>query len=72
MCFFVLQFVRKKFSENLQTMLYLILSMNYYQLDTGVIITQNQKDILVEDGKQIIVLPAYEFLLNLKLFLKKY
>ncbi|MDL2238859.1 hypothetical protein LJC73_01530 [Bacteroidales bacterium OttesenSCG-928-L14] len=53
-------------------MLYLILSMNYYQLDTGVIITQNQKDILVEDGKQIIVLPAYEFLLNLKLFLKKY
>lgn len=41
----------------------LLEAMNYYQLDHGIIVTQNQKESFIKDGKQINVLPAYEFLM---------
>ena len=41
----------------------LLEAMNYYNLEHGVLITQNQKDVFQQDGKTIYILPAYEFLI---------
>jgi len=40
----------------------LIEAMTYYNLEKGVIVTQNQKEIYEKEGKKIIVVPAFEFL----------
>lgn len=39
----------------------LIDAMNFFHLDTGVIITFNQKDTILNQGRRIEVIPAYEF-----------
>jgi len=42
----------------------LIEAMDFFKIDNGLIISFNQHDTLVHNGKQIHVLPAYEFLIN--------
>jgi len=37
-------------------------AMNFFGISTGMIITLNQKDLFMENGKQIDVVPAYRFL----------
>ena len=39
----------------------LIEAMNYFSLDKGLIITFNQEDVIIKDGKRIELIPAYEF-----------
>jgi predicted AAA+ superfamily ATPase len=39
----------------------LLEAMNYYNLETGIIVTNNQKEEYEQNEKQIIILPAYEF-----------
>jgi len=36
--------------------------MDYYDLKTGIIVTQNQKQVYELNNRQINILPAYEFL----------
>lgn len=42
----------------------LIAAMNFFNLQTGYIITMDQNDIMKIKDKQIIILPAYEYMLN--------
>ena len=44
----------------------LLEALNYYNLEKGIIITQNQKNTLNQNGKQIEVLPVWEFLTDAK------
>ena len=39
----------------------LIEAMNYFSLDKGLIITFNQEDVIIKDGKRIELIPAYQF-----------
>jgi len=39
----------------------LLEAMNFFNLNTGIIITLNQKDSISVDGKNILLIPAYEF-----------
>jgi len=42
----------------------LFAAMNFFKTDKGIIITLNQKDIIIKDGKKVEVVPANEFLLG--------
>ena len=42
----------------------LLESMNYYHMEKGIMITQNQKNSFYQEGKQIHIVPAYEFLIG--------
>jgi predicted AAA+ superfamily ATPase len=39
-------------------------AMNFFNIDKGMIISYNQRDAFMHNGKQIAVLPAWEFLTN--------
>jgi predicted AAA+ superfamily ATPase len=41
-------------------------AMNFFNTDKGLIVTYNQKDAYMQNGKQIEVLPAYEYLLHIR------
>ena len=40
----------------------LLEAMTYYDLEKGILVTQNQKDSFKKENKEIIIIPAYEFL----------
>jgi predicted AAA+ superfamily ATPase len=39
-------------------------AMNFFKIDKGLIVSFNQQDVLIYNGKRINVLPAWEFLTN--------
>lgn len=38
-------------------------AMNYFNLNTGTIITMNQEDVILQNGKRITVIPAFKYFL---------
>jgi uncharacterized protein len=40
----------------------LIHAMDFFNLDYGVIVTENQRDRFEENGKEVELIPAYEYL----------
>lgn len=61
----VVQVCYELLPENREREIYgLVGAMEFFKTDNGLIVSFNQRDIFVHNGKQIRVLPAYEFLTN--------
>jgi len=41
-------------------------ALHFFNLDSGLILTFNQRDTLIKEGKRIEMIPVYEYFDNLK------